>query len=145
MNSDNEDENNFNIFFNDYFLNSLSDLNLNRLFNGLNLIDYNNDEDDEGPFFSNIYNFSDSFVEYPEDLIDKFMSKLLTFKINDEIKKILNISKCLICQEDFKNGDEIKKVHYNHCFHSKCIVKWLKINNTCPICKLVLIEEKDKE
>ena len=137
------------MFLNDYLFNSLSDLNLNRLFNGLNLIGYNNDEDEDedDDSFSNIVNFSDGdLFGHPEDLIDKFMNKFITIKINDENKKSINPDKCLICLNVFKNGDEIvKKVQCNHCFLSKCIVEWLKIRNSCPICKLLLIKEKEDE
>ena len=41
---------------------------------------------------------------------------------------------CPICFESLVN-DEIIITECNHTFHKKCIDKWLKIKNICPICK----------
>ncbi len=43
--------------------------------------------------------------------------------------------KCTICLDNFENKDRIINLSCLHMFHSACIRKWLKKNNTCPICK----------
>jgi hypothetical protein len=42
---------------------------------------------------------------------------------------------CAICLCAFEHGDEILTLPCFHRFHKKEISDWLKINNTCPICK----------
>jgi len=45
---------------------------------------------------------------------------------------------CLICREDFKSNEKIRKVH-NHAncvYHTKCIARWFKERPTCPGCNV---------
>ncbi|KAF7274025.1 hypothetical protein GWI33_013289 [Rhynchophorus ferrugineus] len=42
---------------------------------------------------------------------------------------------CVICLEDFREHETIKKLPCNHTFHINCIDHWLKINGTCPLCR----------
>ena len=43
---------------------------------------------------------------------------------------------CLICRQDFKSNEKIRKVHNNvNCvYHTKCIARWFKEKPTCPGC-----------
>lgn len=66
------------------------------------------------------------------------VSELPETKI-DDIKKLDNDKKnCVICMEDFKNGDKTTNLPCLHMFHTNCIQSWLKKQNTCPICKFKL-------
>lgn len=42
---------------------------------------------------------------------------------------------CCICQEEYKNGDDIGGLECGHDFHTNCIKKWLVQKNLCPVCK----------
>lgn len=42
---------------------------------------------------------------------------------------------CTICLENVFNSP----MSCGHVFHHKCIVKWLKENNTCPNCRIDLV------
>eukprot|EP00747_Dinoflagellata_sp_TGD_P215507 gnl/TRDRNA2_/TRDRNA2_88199_c0_seq1.p1 gnl/TRDRNA2_/TRDRNA2_88199_c0~~gnl/TRDRNA2_/TRDRNA2_88199_c0_seq1.p1 ORF type:complete len:403 (-),score=47.99 gnl/TRDRNA2_/TRDRNA2_88199_c0_seq1:58-1200(-) len=44
-------------------------------------------------------------------------------------------TKCLICLEEFGDGDDIKTLPCLHLYHQKCIERWLGTDNSCPICK----------
>lgn len=44
-------------------------------------------------------------------------------------------AECCICLTPYEDGAELHALPCNHHFHSTCIVKWLKMNATCPLCK----------
>jgi len=46
-----------------------------------------------------------------------------------------NQNVCNICLEEFKQGDEMRKLHCKHAFHQQCIDRWLAQVASCPICK----------
>jgi len=46
---------------------------------------------------------------------------------------------CMVCQEDYANGDKLRILPCIHTFHVACIDQWLKKKITCPVC---LIEVK---
>ena len=39
---------------------------------------------------------------------------------------------CSVCWEDFVEGEEVKLLECEHCFHEGCIVPWLELHGTCP-------------
>ncbi|KAK4722744.1 hypothetical protein R3W88_012977 [Solanum pinnatisectum] len=42
---------------------------------------------------------------------------------------------CCICQEEYKDGEDLGKLDCGHDFHADCIKQWLMQKNLCPICK----------
>ncbi|KAJ4958923.1 hypothetical protein NE237_026034 [Protea cynaroides] len=50
---------------------------------------------------------------------------------------------CMICMDEFERGIEIAKLPCSHFFHSKCILKWLKNKNSCPLCRFAMLTEED--
>ena len=50
------------------------------------------------------------------------------------------VEECPICQENFVVHEVVKKLPCDHLFHKDCISSWLKVNGTCPICRLPLHE-----
>lgn len=42
---------------------------------------------------------------------------------------------CCICQEEYKDGEDLGKLDCGHDFHTDCIKQWLLQKNLCPICK----------
>ncbi|ESR52784.1 hypothetical protein CICLE_v10023541mg [Citrus x clementina] len=42
---------------------------------------------------------------------------------------------CAICLEEFSVGSEACCVGCSHMYHDDCIVRWLKNNNSCPLCR----------
>jgi hypothetical protein len=47
---------------------------------------------------------------------------------------------CAICHDEY--GNEGVNLQCGHVFHSRCINNWKVINNTCPICREVLTQNK---
>ncbi|CAL9249005.1 unnamed protein product [Arabidopsis halleri] len=47
---------------------------------------------------------------------------------------------CCICLSSYEDGAELHALPCNHHFHSTCIVKWLKMRATCPLCKYNILK-----
>ena len=74
----------------------------------------------------------DYFINCKE--INKKVSKPVRIKENDEI--IINKECCNICFDDYIIGQYKRTLpSCNHCFHKKCVDKWLKSKSNCPICR----------
>eukprot|EP00483_Globobulimina_turgida_P002257 UN02259 len=55
-------------------------------------------------------------------------------------KHLKKNKKCSICCNGFKlGGDATMLDPCKHIFHDLCILKWLKQNNTCPLCRKELL------
>ncbi|CAK9313582.1 unnamed protein product [Citrullus colocynthis] len=50
------------------------------------------------------------------------------------IKNRSGIDRCVICQVEYEDGDELAALSCEHPYHSGCIGKWLQIKRVCPIC-----------
>ena len=59
-------------------------------------------------------------------------------QIDDASKLDSEKKNCVICLEDFKNGDRATILPCIHLFHTNCIKNWLKTQDCCPICKYKL-------
>ncbi|BFZ01477.1 hypothetical protein BsWGS_04517 [Bradybaena similaris] len=46
-----------------------------------------------------------------------------------------NTLQCSICMDDFELAMEARKLPCDHLYHSECIVKWLEMHGTCPVCR----------
>ncbi|KAG8061469.1 hypothetical protein GUJ93_ZPchr0003g17680 [Zizania palustris] len=51
---------------------------------------------------------------------------------------------CSVCLEDFEMGTEAKEMPCQHKFHSHCILPWLELHSSCPICRFQLPSEESK-
>ncbi|GAV78269.1 zf-RING_2 domain-containing protein, partial [Cephalotus follicularis] len=55
---------------------------------------------------------------------------------SDGEKTVYNSDDCVICLEDFKNGDECTVLaHCKHMYHKSCISQWLLKHIRCPLCR----------
>ncbi|KAL2344031.1 hypothetical protein Fmac_005316 [Flemingia macrophylla] len=56
----------------------------------------------------------------------------------------LKTETCNICMEKFEDDqDQLLSMPCTHVFHAHCIVKWLHISHTCPLCRHPLPTAKD--
>uniref|UniRef100_A0A671PK69 RING finger protein 122-like n=1 Tax=Sinocyclocheilus anshuiensis TaxID=1608454 RepID=A0A671PK69_9TELE len=41
---------------------------------------------------------------------------------------------CAVCLEDFRTKDELGVLPCQHAVHKRCLVKWLEVRSSCPMC-----------
>jgi hypothetical protein len=52
--------------------------------------------------------------------------------------------RCQVCQCEYEDQEELRRLPCGHCFHTECVDQWLKTQDTCCFCKKsILTEEED--
>ena len=95
------------------------------------------------PFYSHMINNQNNVEAFLEQINqpaqhpvpDTIVNELPEITI-DSVDKLDGDKKdCTICLNSFKHGDKALILPCIHIFHTDCIKKWFKTQNTCPICK----------
>ncbi|CRK94171.1 CLUMA_CG007687, isoform A [Clunio marinus] len=50
---------------------------------------------------------------------------------------------CSVCWEDFQLKEIVRQLPCSHVYHEPCILPWLKLHGTCPICRKLLAPEDE--
>lgn len=45
---------------------------------------------------------------------------------------------CSVCLDDFEVGIEAKQMPCKHSFHADCLLPWLELHSSCPVCRYQL-------
>ncbi|TKY50112.1 E3 ubiquitin-protein ligase RING [Spatholobus suberectus] len=45
---------------------------------------------------------------------------------------------CAICKDEILLEEKVRRLPCSHCYHGDCILPWLGIRNTCPVCRFEL-------
>lgn len=61
------------------------------------------------------------------------IESLTTITITDS--NIVTDSLCAVCTEALELGDEAQEMPCKHIFHQDCILPWLSLRNSCPVCR----------
>ena len=59
--------------------------------------------------------------------------------IYNKIKFKNDDNKCVVCQYEFKNGENVTQLTCGHLFHTECVDTWLSKNKVCPMCHKEII------
>lgn len=92
-------------------------------------------------FMHHLYNIKklvdDLILDFYEaiNLLEKTPLKNEYLKIKEISIKNMNNYKCLICLDSKSEDDYTKIVKCDHIYHKKCLINWLTISNTCPLCR----------
>ncbi|PIM99388.1 Anaphase-promoting complex (APC), subunit 11 [Handroanthus impetiginosus] len=49
-----------------------------------------------------------------------------------------NNSICAVCKDEFTGGEKLTRMPCCHLYHGDCILPWLSMRNTCPLCRYEL-------
>nr|AAR20783.1 At3g13430 [Arabidopsis thaliana]AAS47667.1 At3g13430 [Arabidopsis thaliana] len=56
-----------------------------------------------------------------------------------------SLLQCSVCLDDFEIGMEAKEMPCKHKFHSDCLLPWLELHSSCPVCRYLLPTGDDDE
>ena len=56
----------------------------------------------------------------------------------DDLGMENNNALCAVCKDEIGVGEQAKQLPCSHRYHGDCIVPWLGIRNTCPVCRYEL-------
>jgi E3 ubiquitin-protein ligase RNF115/126 len=66
------------------------------------------------------------------------LSTLPDVVVTDAMIAAAEGAQCAVCKEDFSPGDGAKQMPCDHIYHADCIVPWLELHNSCPVCRFEL-------
>ncbi|KVI07460.1 Zinc finger, RING/FYVE/PHD-type [Cynara cardunculus var. scolymus] len=65
------------------------------------------------------------------------VQNLPNIKITNELLES-DYSDCAVCKDSFELDEEAKQLPCKHIYHQDCIIPWLELHNSCPVCRYEL-------
>ncbi|XP_030456319.1 E3 ubiquitin-protein ligase RING1-like [Syzygium oleosum] len=62
------------------------------------------------------------------------VENLPTIKVTEELQNS-EMNQCAVCQDDFEKDMEVKQMPCKHIYHADCLLPWLELHNSCPVCR----------
>ena len=72
------------------------------------------------------------------DKLKHFKMEKKYCKKSEQDPNKLEYPECSICLMEVNDGEDTILLPCGHMFHEKCVTQWLKIHNTCPLCRFEL-------
>jgi hypothetical protein len=66
-----------------------------------------------------------------------FVENLPLVELTEEELKKKDVV-CAVCKDEVTVEEKVRKLPCSHCYHEDCILPWLSIRNTCPVCRFEL-------
>lgn len=79
----------------------------------------------------------------PPPLPKKQIDKIPTTSVTQS--EVDSKMQCSVCWEDFKLSEPVKQLPCQHLYHAPCILPWLELHGTCPICRQNLGDQNTVE
>merc|ERR1740116_446186 len=70
-----------------------------------------------------------------KDVLDNLPTKTVT---TDMLLDDNCVTDCAVCKDSFGANEVVRILPCKHKYHSECIIPWLKMHNTCPVCRYEL-------
>ncbi|CAN8268987.1 unnamed protein product [Cochlearia groenlandica] len=65
------------------------------------------------------------------------VDSLPTVKVTKDMLKS-EMNQCAVCMDEFEDGGDVKQMPCKHVFHQDCLLPWLQLHNSCPVCRYEL-------
>ncbi|CAL5184898.1 unnamed protein product [Lathyrus oleraceus] len=62
------------------------------------------------------------------------VEKLPVIEVTGELLES-DSSQCAVCKDTFVLGEKAKQMPCKHIYHADCILPWLEMHNSCPVCR----------
>ncbi|KAI3421669.1 RING-type E3 ubiquitin transferase [Psidium guajava] len=68
------------------------------------------------------------------------VENLPTIKVSEELQNS-EMNQCAVCLDDFEMDMEVKQMPCKHIYHADCLLPWLELHNSCPVCRHELLTD----
>ncbi|KAF7808317.1 E3 ubiquitin-protein ligase RING1-like [Senna tora] len=65
------------------------------------------------------------------------IQNLPTITVTDELLNS-EMNQCAVCQDEFEKGSQVRQMPCKHVYHDGCLLPWLELHNSCPVCRYEL-------
>ncbi|KAK1427249.1 hypothetical protein QVD17_15932 [Tagetes erecta] len=86
-----------------------------------------------GQFLDNDSSSSSGRPPASVTVVENLASVVMSYEKNETV--------CAVCKDEIGVGLIAKQLPCDHMYHADCIVPWLEIRNTCPVCRYELLTD----